>query len=255
MPAKCREMSHAFGPAQWCGRVRGTGDRPSQASRLPAGALTGPRAPPCRPREAAVGVLAARMLSLQTHPRRQRAVAAPCGVLRCASAISAGRLGVRARFSPRPVLQDLPDHRRVEHERDDPHRRPADAAQRVDLENLGDEPSPRAAPLALRWHRAGRPAAGRARLLAGPGHPPRPRPPGAGGMRTVLPGEMESRRRDVLAQPRQHLQRVQRDAVLAAERIPPAAAVGGPASVIPQPLQGDRSVHQIAASRSRPSVS
>ena len=42
--------------------------------------------------------------------------------LRCEPAISTGRWRLGARLGLRPVLPDLPDHRRGEDERDDPHR-------------------------------------------------------------------------------------------------------------------------------------
>jgi hypothetical protein len=51
----------------------------------------------------------------------------------------------------------------------------------------------------------------------------------------------------LLAQPRQHLQRVERDPRLASHRMPAPAAVGDPGPVTSQPSQSDRRMHQVAA--------
>ena len=100
-------------------------------------------------------------------------------------------------------------------------------AQRVDLEHLRDEPGPGArrdaaslpqagaartsrtlrwsvrgrgvAPLALRWRQGVRLTVVRGRPLSCLPAPPRPRPARALRIGTVPPGEVESRRRDVLA--------------------------------------------------------
>ena len=49
--------------------------------------------------------------------------------------VATGRRSVDPRVGPRPMLQELPDHHRVEDERDDPHRPAAGGApQRVGLE-------------------------------------------------------------------------------------------------------------------------
>ena len=57
-----------------------------------------------------------------------------------------------------------------------------------------------------------------------------PRAPRAVGVDAEQPGEMESRRRDLLAQPGEDLQRVEREACSAAHRMNPPALVAGPGS-------------------------
>jgi len=149
---------------------------------------------------------------MSTHPGRRGPASRRSEGL-SPSVLSSCRRRVGSRLGPRPVLQDLPDRRRIEDERYDPHRPAAVTAQRIHFEHLRDQLRPLTPARALRWCRDLRRAGAGRSPLPGRGCLARPRAPRAVGVGAVQPREMESRRRDVLAQPRQHLQRVERDAL------------------------------------------
>ena len=101
--------------------------------------------------------------------------------------------------------------------------------------------------LPLRRRRDARRSVARGRARPRAGTVARPRAPRAVGVGAVQPGEMESLRWDVLTQPDQHLQGVEREARSTAHRMNPPAPIAGPAPVIRQLTERERRMDQVAA--------